>query len=155
LFSRGIRPAVSPGLSVSRVGSAAQSKVIKKLAGNLKLELAQFREVEDFTKLGFALDDATKRLVDRGTKLTKALVQNRFAPIPVTDQVIFLYAVMNGFLDGISADLVQRFEQELLAFLPKTAFHAPLSYQLRYSLEEDLMVYFLALFRKYFIIYLV
>jgi len=65
LFSRGIRPAVSPGLSVSRVGSAAQSKVIKKLAGNLKLELAQFREVEDFTKLGFALDDATKRLVDR------------------------------------------------------------------------------------------
>jgi len=155
LFSRGIRPAVSPGLSVSRVGSAAQSKVIKKLAGNLKLELAQFREVEDFTKLGFALDDATKRLVDRGTKLTKALVQNRFAPIPVTDQVIFLYAVINGFLDGISADLVQRFEQELLAFLPKTAFHAPLSYQLRYSLEEDLMVYFLALFRKYFIIYLV
>jgi F-type H+/Na+-transporting ATPase subunit alpha len=81
LFSRGIRPAVSPGLSVSRVGSAAQSKVIKKLAGNLKLELAQFREVEDFTKLGFALDDATKRLVDKGTKLTRALVQNRFAPI--------------------------------------------------------------------------
>jgi len=155
LFSRGIRPAVSPGLSVSRVGSAAQSKVIKKLAGNLKLELAQFREVEDFTKLGFALDDATKRLVDRGTKLTKALVQNRFSPIPVTDQVIFLYAVMNGFLDGISPDLVQRFEQELLSFLPKTAFHAPLSHQLRHYLEEDLMVYFLSLFRKYFIIYLV
>jgi F-type H+-transporting ATPase subunit alpha len=155
LFSRGIRPAVSPGLSVSRVGSAAQSKVIRKLAGNLKLELAQFREVEDFTKLGFALDDATKRLVDRGTKLTKALVQNRFSPIPVTDQVIFMYAVMNGFLDGISADLVQRFEQELLAFLPKTAFHAPLSHQLKHSLEEDLMVYFLSLFRKYFIMYLV
>jgi F-type H+-transporting ATPase subunit alpha len=155
LFSRGIRPAVSPGLSVSRVGSAAQSKVIRKLAGNLKLELAQFREVEDFTKLGFALDDATKRLVDRGTKLTKALVQNRFAPIPVTDQVIFMYAVMNGFLDGISADLVQRFEQELLAFLPKTAFHAPLSHQLKHTLEEDLMIYFLTLFRKYFIMYLI
>jgi len=66
-----------------------------------------------------------------------------------------MYAVMNGFLDGISADLVQRFEQELLAFLPKTAFHAPLSHQLRQSLEEDLMVYFLSLFRKYFIMYLV
>jgi F-type H+-transporting ATPase subunit alpha len=155
LFSRGIRPAVSPGLSVSRVGSAAQSKVIRKLAGNLKLELAQFREVEDFTKLGFVLDDATTRLVDRGTKLTKALVQNRFAPIPVTDQVIFLYAVMNGFLDGISADLVQRFEQELLVFLPKSAVHAPLSHQLRRILEEDILVYFLTLFKKYFVIYLV
>jgi F-type H+-transporting ATPase subunit alpha len=155
LFSRGIRPAVSPGLSVSRVGSAAQSKVIRKLAGNLKLELAQFREVEDFTKLGFALDDATKRLVDRGTKLTKALVQNRFAPIAVTDQVIFLYAVLNGFLDGISADLVQRFEQELLTFLPKTAFYAPLSFYLRSTLEEDIVIYFLTLFRKYFILYLI
>lgn len=154
LFSRGIRPAVSPGLSVSRVGSAAQSKVIKKLAGNLKLELAQFREVEDFTKLGFALDDATKRLVDRGTKLTKALVQNRFSPIPVTDQVIFLYAVLNGFLDGISADLVQRFEQELFIFLKGTFFYVPLSFHLKKALEEDLMIYFLTFFRKYFIQYL-
>jgi len=117
--------------------------------------LAQFREVEDFTKLGFALDDATKRLVDRGTKLTKALVQNRFAPIAVTDQVIFLYAVLNGFLDGISADLVQRFEQELLTFLPKTAFYAPLSFYLRKTLEEDIVIYFLSLFRKYFILYLI
>lgn len=83
LFARGIRPAVSPGLSVSRVGSAAQSKVIKKLAGSLKLELAQFREVEGFTKLGFALDDATKRLVDKGLKLTRALVQNRFSPLNI------------------------------------------------------------------------
>jgi len=122
LFSRGIRPAVSPGLSVSRVGSAAQSKVIRKLAGSLKLELAQFREVEDFTKLGFALDDATKRLVDRGTKLTKALVQNRFAPIPVTDQVVFLYAAMNGFLDIVPVDMVQRYEIELYSFLKKTVF---------------------------------
>jgi F-type H+-transporting ATPase subunit alpha len=155
LFSRGIRPAVSPGLSVSRVGSAAQSKVIRKLAGNLKLELAQFREVEDFTKLGFALDDATKRLVDRGTKLTKALVQNRFVPIDVTDQVIFLYAVLNGFLDGIPAALVQSFEQELLTFLPKTAFHAPLTFYLKVTLEEDIIIYFLSLFRKYYIIYLI
>lgn len=151
LFSRGIRPAVSPGLSVSRVGSAAQSKVIKKLAGNLKLELAQFREVEDFTKLGFALDDATKRLVDRGTKLTKALVQTRFAPIPVTEQVIFLFAVLNGFLDGISADLVQRFEHELFALLPKTIFADPLKFHLQKELDEEVVVYFLASFRKYFI----
>jgi F-type H+-transporting ATPase subunit alpha len=146
LFSRGIRPAVSPGLSVSRVGSAAQSKSIRKLAGNLKLELAQFREVEDFTKLGFALDDATKRLVDRGVKLTKALVQNRFSPIPVSDQIVFLYAVLNGFLDGISPDLVQRFEIELFAFLRSTLFYLPLTHHLRNILEEDILIYFLNFF---------
>jgi len=78
LFSKGVRPAVSPGLSVSRVGSAAQSKTIKKMAGNLKLELAQFREVEGFTKLGLTLDDATKQLIDRGSRLTNVLVQGRF-----------------------------------------------------------------------------
>src|SRR6202012_935290 len=75
LFSRGIRPAVSPGLSVSRVGSSAQNKVLKSMAGSLKLELAQFREVEGFTKLGFVLDDATKQLIDRGMRLTRLLVQ--------------------------------------------------------------------------------
>jgi len=150
LFSRGIRPAVSPGLSVSRVGSAAQSKVIRKLAGSLKLELAQFREVEDFTKLGFALDDATKRLVDRGTKLTKALVQNRFAPIPVTDQVVFLYAAMNGYLDTIPVDLVQRYEVELYRFLKKSAFFAPFSYHFRTVLNDKVVKYFLKKFNTYF-----
>jgi len=155
LFSRGIRPAVSPGLSVSRVGSAAQSKVIRKLAGSLKLELAQFREVEDFTKLGFALDDATKRLVDRGTKLTKALVQNRFAPIPVTNQVVFLYAAMKGFLDGIPVDMVQRYEIELYNFLKKSIFFAPFGYHLRNTLNEPVIVYFLKLFSGYFIKYFV
>jgi len=89
LFTKGIRPAVSPGLSVSRVGSAAQNIVLKKMAGNLKLELAQYREVEDFTKLGFVLDEATKRLIDRGEKLTKLLVQNRYEPIDIVDQTIF------------------------------------------------------------------
>ena len=92
LFTRGIRPAVSPGLSVSRVGSAAQNKVIKQMAGSLKLELAQFREVEDFTKLGFVLDDVTKKLVDRGEKLTRLLIQPRYNPIGITDQTIFLFA---------------------------------------------------------------
>src|ERR1700735_3380052 len=106
LFTRGIRPAVSPGLSVSRVGSAAQNKVIKKMAGSLKLELAQFREVEDFTKLGFVLDDVTKRLVDRGEKLTKLLVQNRSEPLDIAEQTIFLYAALNGFLDVIPLNYV-------------------------------------------------
>jgi F-type H+-transporting ATPase subunit alpha len=99
LFSRGIRPAVSPGLSVSRVGSAAQNKVLKGMAGSLKLELAQFREVEGFTKLGFVLDDATKQLVDRGIRLTRLLVQNRYSPVPMDKQILFLYAALNGYLD--------------------------------------------------------
>lgn len=102
LFTKGIRPAVSPGLSVSRVGSAAQNKVIKKMAGSLKLELAQYREVEDFTKLGFVLDDATKRLVERGEKLTRLLVQNRYNPLSITDQALFLYAALTGHLDKIN-----------------------------------------------------
>jgi F-type H+-transporting ATPase subunit alpha len=99
LFSRGIRPAVSPGLSVSRVGSAAQNKVLKNMAGSLKLELAQFREVEGFTKLGFALDDVTKQLVDRGVKLTRLLVQNRFIPVSMDRQILFLFSALKGYLD--------------------------------------------------------
>jgi F-type H+-transporting ATPase subunit alpha len=151
LFSRGIRPAVSPGLSVSRVGSAAQSKIIKKLAGSLKLELAQFREVEDFTKLGFALDDATKRLVDRGVKLTKALVQNRFAPISVTKQVIFLYATMNGYLDRIGVDQVQQYEKELYIFLKYSLFGQPFDYHLRNNLDNVIINYVLFVFSEYFV----
>jgi len=99
LFSQGIRPAVSPGLSVSRVGSAAQNKVLKGMAGSLKLELAQFREVIGFTKLGFVLDDATKQLVDRGIRLTRLLVQKRFKPVAMDRQVLFLYSALKGYLD--------------------------------------------------------
>jgi F-type H+/Na+-transporting ATPase subunit alpha len=99
LFSRGIRPAVSPGLSVSRVGSAAQNKVIKKMSGNLKLDLAQFREVEGFTKLGITLDDATKQLVDRGSRLTSLLIQKRYLPEPISNQIIYLFFATEGYLN--------------------------------------------------------
>lgn len=123
LFTRGIRPAVSPGLSVSRVGSAAQNKTMKKLAGTLKLELAQFREVEDFAKLGFALDEATQRLIDRGQRLTRLLVQNRNEPVEVIDQIIFLYAALSGFLDFVPVNMVSIFEKELYAFLHTHSFY--------------------------------
>ena len=151
LFTRGIRPAVSPGLSVSRVGSAAQNKVIKKLAGSLKLELAQFREVEDFTKLGFVLDDATKRLVDRGEKLTRLLVQERYSPMSITDQTIFLYAALNGFLDGIPVDLVSVFEFELFSFLKNSFLYEPLTFLLREELDTEVLDFFLGIFQKLFI----
>jgi len=154
LFTRGIRPAVSPGLSVSRVGSAAQNKVIKKMAGSLKLELAQFREVEDFTKLGFVLDDTTKRLVDRGEKLTRLLVQNRFSPMHITDQTLFLYAALNGFLDGIPVSLVSRYEFELFAFLKVSFLQDPFAYHLQLNLDSKIIDFFLRAFRYHFIKFL-
>lgn len=151
LFTRGIRPAVSPGLSVSRVGSAAQNKVLKKMAGSLKLELAQFREVEDFTKLGFVLDDVTKRLVDRGEKLTKLLVQNRNEPIDITQQTLFLYAALNGFLDYIPLNLINIYEKELYKFLKKTIFYEPLKVILKESLDVELISFILSTFNTYFL----
>lgn len=99
LFSQGVRPAVSPGLSVSRVGSSAQNNVLKSMAGSLKSELAQFREVEGFTKLGFVLDDATTQLIERGIRLTRSLVQNNYSPVSMDKQILFLYAALKGYLD--------------------------------------------------------
>ena len=151
LFTRGIRPAVSPGLSVSRVGSAAQNKVLKKMAGSLKLELAQFREVEDFTKLGFVLDDVTKRLVDRGEKLTRLLVQNRNEPLDITQQTLFLYAALNGFLDEIPLNLINTYEKELYKFLKKTIFYEPLKVMLQESLDAELIAFILSNFNNYFL----
>jgi F-type H+-transporting ATPase subunit alpha len=152
LFTRGIRPAVSPGLSVSRVGSAAQNKVLRKMAGSLKLELAQFREVEDFTKLGFVLDDVTKRLVDRGEKLTRLLVQNRGEPIDIVDQTVFLYGALNGFLDEVALDSVALYEKELYKFLRKTIFYLPLSSTLRETLDKGVLSFILYTFTKYFLL---
>lgn len=151
LFTKGIRPAVSPGLSVSRVGSAAQNKVIKKMAGSLKLELAQYREVEDFTKLGFVLDEATKRLVDRGEKLTRLLVQNRYMPLTITDQALFLYAALSGHLDTIPVKLIAQFEEEFFYFLRNSLLDEPFSYWLRYELNTELVNFVLSNFCKQFI----
>jgi len=141
LFSRGIRPAVSPGLSVSRVGSAAQSKTIKKMAGNLKLELAQYREVEGFTKLGLTLDDATKQLIDRGVRLTSILIQGRYNPIPVFKQILILYCALNGFLDSIESHLVNIFEFEFYLFLEKSIFFLPFSISLSNQLISKIIIF--------------
>jgi len=151
LFTKGIRPAVSPGLSVSRVGSAAQNKVLKKMASSLKLELAQYREVEDFTRLGFVLDEATKRLVDKGEKLTQLLVQNRYEPMDIVDQTIFLYAALNGFLDNIPLNLISVYEKELFIFLKNTFFYLPLQVETREVLHTDILDFILELFSKNFL----
>lgn len=114
LFYKGIRPAVNVGISVSRVGSAAQIKAIKKIAGSLKLELAQFREMEAFAQFGSDLDASTQKLIKHGSKLTELLKQSQYSPVPVEEQVIILYAGVKGYLDNIDTSKVSLFESKLI-----------------------------------------
>ena len=114
LFYRGIRPAINVGLSVSRVGSAAQVKAMKKVAGTIKLELAQYREMEAFAQFGSDLDAATQQLLNRGVRLTELLKQDQYVPMPVEEQVVFIFAGVRGYLDRIEVAQIGRFEQELL-----------------------------------------
>ncbi len=114
LFYQGIRPALNVGISVSRVGSAAQVKAMKQVAGAIKGELAQYREMAAFAQFGSDLDATTQRLLNRGEKLTELLKQNQFSPLSVEEQVIVIYAGVNGYLDKLDTADVQRFEEELL-----------------------------------------
>jgi F-type H+-transporting ATPase subunit alpha len=115
LFYQGIRPAINVGLSVSRVGSAAQTKAMKKVAGSIKLELAQYREMAAFAQFGSDLDASTQRLLNRGARLTELLKQPQFSPMPVEEQVVSIYAGVNGFLDTVPVNAVTRFESALLS----------------------------------------
>ncbi|MDD4628409.1 MAG: F0F1 ATP synthase subunit alpha [Candidatus Peribacteraceae bacterium] len=117
LFYKGIRPAVNIGLSVSRVGSAAQKKSMKKVAGKLRLDLAQYRELAVFAQFGSDLDADTKKQLDRGARLTELLKQLQYEPVPVGEQVAALYAGINGYLDDIPVDQVKKFEKEFVASL--------------------------------------
>jgi len=114
LFFKGIRPAVNVGLSVSRVGSAAQIKAMKRVAGSIKLELAQYREMAAFAQFASDLDASTQKLLARGERLTELLKQTQFSPLPVAEQVVSIFAGVNGFLDGIAVADVTRFEAALL-----------------------------------------
>jgi F-type H+-transporting ATPase subunit alpha len=117
LFYKGVRPAVNVGLSVSRVGSAAQIKAMKQVAGTIKLELAQFREMEAFSQFASDLDAATQRLLARGARLTEVLKQPQYKPVPVEEQVVVIYAGVRGYLDRIAVGKVTEFEQHLLSEL--------------------------------------
>ncbi len=114
LFYKGVRPAINVGLSVSRVGSAAQIKAMKQVAGSIKLELAQFREMEAFSQFASDLDPVTQRLLARGARLTELLKQDQFAPLAVEEQVVSIYCGVNGYLDELDIDAVNRFEVALL-----------------------------------------
>jgi proton translocating ATP synthase F1 alpha subunit len=114
LFYKGIRPAINVGLSVSRVGSAAQLKAMKQVGGTLKLELAQYREVAAFAQFGSDLDAATQYLLNRGSRLTEVLKQGQFLPLSIEQQVVIIFAATNGYLDKISMSDIGKFETELL-----------------------------------------
>ncbi|MBM3535367.1 MAG: F0F1 ATP synthase subunit alpha [Alphaproteobacteria bacterium] len=120
LFYRGIRPAINVGLSVSRVGSAAQIKAMKQVAGRIKLELAQYREMAAFAQFASDLDASTQRLLARGARLTELLKQGQYQPMPVEEQVVSIFAGVRGYLDKVATTDVVRFEQGLLAQVRST-----------------------------------
>ncbi len=124
LFYAGVRPAINAGLSVSRVGGSAQIKAMKKIAGNLRLDLAQYNELKAFSQFGSDLDAATKAALDRGARVTEVLKQGQYVPMAVEDQVVSIYAVAKGFTDDIDADKIQSFEKGLLSFLKSSHYKA-------------------------------
>jgi F-type H+-transporting ATPase subunit alpha len=135
LFYQGIRPAVNVGLSVSRVGSAAQTKAMKKVAGRIKGELAQYREMAAFAQFGSDLDATTQRLLNRGSRLTELLKQPQFSPLKMEEQVCVIYAGVNGYLDPLPVDRVRAFEDGLLGLL--RGKHVDLLNKIRDSRDLD------------------
>ena len=135
LFYQGIRPALNVGISVSRVGSAAQIKAMKKVAGKLRLDLAQFRELAAFAQFASDLDENTRKQIERGRRITEILKQPQYEPMPVENQVTILYAVTNGYLDDIPVDHIRNFEQRFHQYLAVNA--RDLLNQIRVKREID------------------
>jgi len=121
LFYKGIRPAVNVGLSVSRVGSKAQIKAMKKVAGTLKLDLAQYRELEAFSQFGSDLDSATREQLERGKRAVEVLKQPQYSPMAVERQVAILYALVKGYMDDVSVDRIKEFEEGLISYTENNA----------------------------------
>jgi F-type H+-transporting ATPase subunit alpha len=117
LFYSGVRPAVNVGISVSRVGGSAQTKAMKGVAGRLRLDLAQYRELEAFAAFASDLDAATRRQLDRGARTVEILKQSQYAPMPVEDQVLIIYAVTNGHLDQVPVNRVRAWERDFLDYV--------------------------------------
>ena len=114
MFNQGIRPAINVGLSVSRVGSSAQTKAMKKVSGSMKLELAQYREMAAFAQFGSDLDASTQKLLNRGSKLTELLKQKQYSPMTVSEQVISVFCGVRGYLDDVEQKNIAKFESKIL-----------------------------------------
>jgi F-type H+-transporting ATPase subunit alpha len=117
LFNQGVRPAVNVGISVSRVGGSAQIKAMRQVAGSLKLDLAQYRELAAFAQFGSDLDKATQAQLNRGQRLVEVLKQNQFSPLPFSKQILIIFAGTNGYLDDLPVDQVRDFEAELYKYV--------------------------------------
>jgi F-type H+-transporting ATPase subunit alpha len=117
LFNSGVRPAINVGISVSRVGGNAQIKAMKQVAGTLRLELAQFREMAAFAQFASDLDAATRQQLSRGERLVEVLKQGQFVPWPVDEQVVVIFAGTHGYLDALPVDSIGRYQQELVSYL--------------------------------------
>ena len=137
LFNQGIRPAVNVGLSVSRVGSAAQIEAMKKVAGSIKLELAQYREMAAFAQFGSDLDASTQKLLNRGSKLTELLKQDQYSPMTVAEQVISVYTGVKGYLDSVDINQIRSFEKDLLELIKNEKSEILESIQKSGKIEED------------------
>ncbi|MBV69273.1 MAG: F0F1 ATP synthase subunit alpha [Pelagibacterales bacterium] len=139
LFYQGIRPAINVGLSVSRVGSAAQIKAMKQVAGSIKLELAQYREMAAFAQFGAALDASTQKLLNRGARLTELLKQGQYQPMPVEEQVLIIFAGVNGYLDDLEKEKVGGFESFLIENFKKNHKKIIQSIKTKKSLDNQLI----------------
>ncbi len=139
MFNAGIRPAVHVGLSVSRVGGNAQTKAMKKVAGTLRLELAQYRELAAFAKFGTELDKATQAQLNRGEKLVEMLKQVQYQPMPVEDQTIIIWAAVNGYLDNIRKERLKEFEEGLLQLIKDKYPQTVEEIRIKKDLSQDLI----------------
>ena len=137
LFNQGIRPAVNVGLSVSRVGSAAQTKAMKNVAGSIKLELAQYREMAAFAQFGSDLDASTQQLLNRGAKLTELLKQDQYSPMTVAEQVISVFTGVKGYLDDVELDKIKAFEKDIIEKIKSDKPEIIDAIQSSGKLEED------------------
>jgi F-type H+-transporting ATPase subunit alpha len=146
LFNSGIRPAINVGLSVSRVGGNAQIKAMKQIAGTLRLDLAQYRELAAFAQFGSDLDKSTQALLARGQRLTELLKQDQYSPLPVTKQILAIYAGTKGYVDDLAVEEIRAFEAELYNFvdthhpglLPKLAEKKELNDEMRGEFDRVL-----------------
>jgi F-type H+-transporting ATPase subunit alpha len=138
LFNSGVRPAINVGNSVSRVGGAAQIKAMKQVAGSLRIDLAQFRELAAFAQFGSDLDKSTQSQLERGKRLTEVLKQGQYVPMEVERQVMIIWAATNGFLDDIAVEDTRRFESEFAAFVENSHPAVLETLRTKKSLDDDL-----------------
>jgi len=151
LFNRGIIPAISPGISVSRVGSSAQNKIIKGLAGSLKLELAQYREIEEFVKLGLALDEATIYLLEKGRRLVQLLKQPQNKPVNMINEILLLFSGLKGLIIDVKEHLISVFERKLISFIKNMKIFYLFYLIIRKNLNSSFVFFIVNLLKVFFI----